>query len=530
MGTPLHIREISYLICENLDRASLARLARTASAFKQPALDVLYCQKIDINVLIRCFPHSLLTMQQPVHHVFPVLLRDLEDEDVPRIMVYFERIKNLSLSECDDRSSWKILLEQLALKVPCFFPTVRNLWINTIASFPSDPSLNFAAELRAVSFDSSMNEVIEKWLTVMVNRCPKLRRIRFNSRSSLPCEVWSLFPLFENLVEVVVRCPLSDGLFEILGTCLVLDSLDFTGVGILNSRGIHIPSSSFPSLHRLMLPSIHSPQAVPSFAAGAFPQLQSITASEIPPIVAEQLLQAFSICAAQLVSFTADLAAFSTPDHFRSLFSQLNHWSRTLEKVHISAEDGDFIGDTWHFGHVCVPLLPLNRLKRLILWIGPGFSMSDQDTSEIGKHWKNLYEFRILLSCTSEARSSFQGLVEMASECVDLTIAVIPISYEQVPPLPKAAYNNNLRELSVGRAPIEDAVAVADFLKAAFPYLKTIGPDTVVPAPYDQRWHRVKELLADQRFPQNEIDEASDISDSDGEWFDWDGLENSDFE
>ncbi|KAH8818685.1 hypothetical protein DL96DRAFT_1684324 [Flagelloscypha sp. PMI_526] len=518
METPLHVSEICSVICEYLNSRSLSRLARTTSAFRDPALDILYGRTINIETLMRCLPSDLLTVQREVPKnaaSLPLVLsRNIVEGDVPKIMRYFQRVKRLCLF--GNGAIWIPALRELAsnVRVPYLFPNIRHVWIGISAALLLDPSLYFGPDAQTVSFQSNVEEVGYSWLPILSKHCSALQRMRFSPGFgvNMSFETSSLLTSFQKLIEVVLILPISSSDFQILGTCPALQKLEFDGQNVLNSWDIEVPSLGFPSLRRLKLPRLYSPELVPSFAAGSFPQLQKVHVSGITPDSTERLLYAISTSAASLVSFKSRMEDFTQREHFLSLFSYLRYWSGTLEKIEISALGRPHDSGLWHFSHVCAPLLSLNRMRRLILWIGPpsGLTMTDQDAFEIGRQWKSLQELRILLSTTTEGGISLKGLVALASECPRLTSAVIPVSYVQVPHSPEGSCNISLRWLAVGCAAIENEVSIANFFKISFPNLKIIRPDSDLPEPYNERWARVKELLGDRTGPGEDPDEESD--------------------
>ncbi|KAF8550846.1 hypothetical protein OG21DRAFT_1419041 [Imleria badia] len=59
----LRLTEISAVVCEFLDRSSLACFARTCLAFEEPALDALWKVVDGLEPLARLFPDSMWILE-----------------------------------------------------------------------------------------------------------------------------------------------------------------------------------------------------------------------------------------------------------------------------------------------------------------------------------------------------------------------------------------------------------------------------------------------------------------------------------
>ncbi|KAH8832859.1 hypothetical protein DL96DRAFT_1583668 [Flagelloscypha sp. PMI_526] len=509
MNSAFFIPEIFSVICEYVDASTLVQLACTASHLREAALDELYGQEMTMPNLVRCLPSVLLVKKESEDNNWLewTFLRDIVKEDIPDAMKYFSRVKNLYISG-HAQIYWRPILTGLAGQgVNCFFPNLRTIRIQVEDDlFITNPTLFFGGLLQHVVLDIHDGVLSSVWMKAMKELCPYLQTITFcGDFKNAETEADALASLhsWKHLTSVKVHGTLTAATFQALASVTSLEVLrsQIEAKDLSNPQLIPIPDWGFSSLQELNFPGNLSPKTVSSSSTiTSFQSLRSMQTSICSRSLSDSILQAASRSPLKSIDLRIQMC---TPDALQTIAVHFVAWSTTLEDIYMSetgyrAFHNEEDPTAWRFHEMLSHLACLRQLRRLRILVGPGFTMREDDVDTIGGNWKHLEVIQLYLPLNSDVYTglSLEGFTRLASECPALTTAIIPFSWLDVPPLPSGPQNLALSSMSIGRAPIEDASAVAAFLECAFPNLKKILPDSYIRPPYGERWNTVKSLVA----------------------------------
>ncbi|KAJ7137374.1 hypothetical protein C8R43DRAFT_1109909 [Mycena crocata] len=141
----LCVPEIVGMVCEELSGKSqaLAVLARSCTAFLEPALDVLWRDQKTLWNFLRCLPQDLFTVEDEGTGYRRLqamrLLRPIVATDWDRALVYARRIRTLECEKPPVRISYPDVLMATSMSFPgdCLFPNLdRLIWRKPEGEFP----------------------------------------------------------------------------------------------------------------------------------------------------------------------------------------------------------------------------------------------------------------------------------------------------------------------------------------------------------------------------------------------------------
>ncbi|KAJ7647953.1 hypothetical protein FB45DRAFT_823087 [Roridomyces roridus] len=518
MHPALAVTELVELVCEKLhepkidelagNEGTLASLAVTCRAFREPALDTLWRIQLGIDNIIKCLPSHLWEIREdgdPMTVASPFsfhLIGPVQPADWTVPLSYSRRIKVLLMKEVltDLRFPDGALFEAIASTLPsqllCPNLQVLTAWADGEAYFPY-LNLFLGPRIKDVSiaisrFDipipSNLNLQSLKKLHVL-SPLPTAAEITTLCRSA--CDlIRQLHQIEELWVPNVDREALEQ--LSRLPSLKVL-TLDHSRVGfhgpatMATASGAHLVSPLFPALQRVFL---HD--ALPNF-------------------IVEFLKLHSSDCPISYISVTitegGDLSAVSAAISSRLCSVDDLTLYLTLYEGPPSIHDGN-INDL-------VPLLSLGNLVRVNLTLPVVRRIDDALLMDIATSWPKLKALTLqesdhrLSQQLQPPRMTLNGIVALATYCRDLERLTLQINgaaailapADDHFPEPQLA----LRTFEVGSSPIgSDADSVAEFLGRLFPRLRSIDRGfhqgtSEVARTTERRWKRVQKLLRKEK-------------------------------
>ncbi|KAH8818970.1 hypothetical protein DL96DRAFT_377071 [Flagelloscypha sp. PMI_526] len=517
MRSPFDITELKLLLCTHIqDRQTLARLARTSSRFRDCALDTLYSDHIKMSALIRCVPPNVFQAMREKDR----LLQNTVELNMENIMKYFRRVKKLHISaRTVDHDQWLPILHALAQFVPCFFPNLRQLFLNGWNSlFMSRPTLIFPPSLRIMIFRFKHDAFLEAWFPALMDHCPELRKVFLLGIEKPETEALILpsFLSWRNLKHVSFLITISPLTVQTLASHPSLESLKLPPIRYPQSSQMPyscpLPPESFCSLHSLSLSKISSSHELPDFPPGSLPSLLLLDLDGCSLWVSNFMLERVS--RAPLEDLEAVIedqpVALGSPSDMNAFIRLMQPFIRSLTTLFIKQAKYDNPAvQFWAFEQVCGHLLSFSQLQVLVIKVGPGFTMTQNDVDRIGDRWKELTVFQLRLPRHTEVYNAGLSLEEFSrfmTACPRLKKAKIPFSAVDVPTHLSSPPHINLGRLNVGCAPIGNGIDVAKFLQQMFPrirhfsyYQKNVGSVEGV------RWTQVEQRLRwlNDRWPSS---------------------------
>ncbi|KAH8824790.1 hypothetical protein DL96DRAFT_144571 [Flagelloscypha sp. PMI_526] len=518
MRSPLDIPELKLLLCTHIqDKPTLARLARTSSQFRDCALDTLYSDHIWMPQLIQCVPQNVFQAMGEEDHR---LLQNTVELNTENIMKYFRRVKNLHISAgTEAHDQWLPILQALAQLVPCFFPNLRQLFLlgwNSLSM--SHPTLFFPPSLRMVAFSLEHDALFVAWFPALMDHCPELRKV-FLLGIEKPETEQLILPSFlswRNLKHVSFILTISPLTVQTLALHPSLESLTLPPIRHPQSSQMPyscpLPPESFCSLRKLSLFKISFSYELPDFLPGSLPSLLSLDLDRCSRCVGNFMLERVSQVPLEDLKAVIENepVALGSRSDMNAFIGLTQPFIRSLTTLFIKQAKYDNPAvQFWPFEQVCGHLLSFSQLKEVIIKVGPGFTMAQNDVDRIGNRWKELTVFQLRLPRHTEVYNAGLSLEEFSrfmAACPRLKKAKIPFSAVDVPTHLSSPPNINLDRLNVGCAPIGNGIEVAKFLQQMFPrihhfsyYQKNVG------SVEDVRWTQVEQRLRwlNDRWPSS---------------------------
>ncbi|KAJ6449929.1 hypothetical protein C8R47DRAFT_1255368 [Mycena vitilis] len=476
------VAELVDMICAQFDLASadwrnyraLGALARTCTAFRDPALDRLWRSTTLVQLLTSCMPSELWAFDMRSRKGCSVmvsqrtltLLRPIRDSDWRRVRLYAPRIRKLTSGQ--DRCFLDHIFPSLSLAFP-------------------ESLLQNLQHLRWCHH----NDFDFPYITTFLR--PSLTHISFELLST------SDFSLLPRLGE---RCPHLAGISIAAGPGVDLQPLSYFVAHLPTVRTLSIPwlgqdtmehLSKLPTLNSLTIESIPEALAVsPVRVVPAFPALQHLSIHEGMLVHVTQFLgmcndvplETFSVArngyggpdyppAADMDSFFATLEARVSHSTLRRLHVDgYNRWSDTPEPELYPVRR-----------ETIALLLCFKNLTYLHLTSSLGFDLDDDIVSRMARSWPQIERLHLagIQLYARRPRTTLASLCSIARHCpriVALTIAFDGsqiVSPSSISP-GVVVHNKSLRDMDVLHSPIAigTSISMRRFLSGVFPNLTWI--------------------------------------------------------
>ncbi|OAX39711.1 hypothetical protein K503DRAFT_865211 [Rhizopogon vinicolor AM-OR11-026] len=454
---------------ERDSRVTIAALARTCRAFKEPALDVLWKNINGIKPLISCFPQG-------------VVGKTAEGK--------------LTLGRPPFADEWK-LLEQYACRVHSL--TIQAFHLDQISdevvqALVSTPSFPLLPNLRRLEWWNDRDCFFPLLRILLV---PTIRSLTLRGS---PYMRWS--PSFAKsalLASIGVRYP------SVREFNCTFDSKENSDVvskavcdwhelvhlqtGVLNTQALaHL--ASLPSLESLSFMTYDSaadtqPQSIPIFTSKL--DAVSITCRCASVVIVERFL-------IHRIPQTS-----SSPSRSASLQSL----SKSLSNPRMMLMTKYLIINVLHFD-VIAPLLQFSRLTVLDLTWFCSLDVDDEALKYMAQAWPQLEELYFEFSSQSLVLTSrtFTGLVHLIKYCrhlhhIQMRFVACSIDTD-IEPFSTTTANENLTFLDVGISSISNPIAVACQLHALLPNLTHVEYhewDECTPLPFQEEWDEMNGYL-----------------------------------
>ncbi|KAF9232048.1 hypothetical protein BU15DRAFT_55452 [Melanogaster broomeanus] len=218
-----------------LKNPTLAALARTCRAFKEPALDMLWFELDDLSPLVRCLPRDSWNddREESITPLVYSFTRPLTETEWCTLQGYTRRIRALELD-------WPHkTLDETAIRVLCNPPTTDPLFPNIQLIFWSDPTRERFSFIRSLVGQETTSLTIKNWgkdwgtgelaiLATLTTRCPEMKIICLPLTDSIELSngISATLCGWDNLTEV--DCDdIEETTLLHLGGLRSLSSLDF---------------------------------------------------------------------------------------------------------------------------------------------------------------------------------------------------------------------------------------------------------------------------------------------------------------
>ncbi|OJA17506.1 hypothetical protein AZE42_11982 [Rhizopogon vesiculosus] len=482
-------------------RATIAALARTCRAFKEPALDTLWKNIDGFEPLISCLPEGIVgrTTEGQL-----TLTRPLSLDDWNIIGQYAHRIRSLTitssrLNNLDDQIVRALVCPPSSALLPnlrylewwdereCFFPLLRTLLVPTFRSLK-------LASASCKPWEPS---------------CAK---------SSLLASLGAQCPSIQRFV-----CAYSDDSHTMCEFVCSWQKLLHLNAGVLNTPSLHHLASlpSLKSLHFRTLGDVDEiqPNYTPTFSS----HLDEVyITAPIPHFFAQRLRNVRFLSCQSAVLLSGDHDPEFIYDS-REEIRELHNESLDIPNLMISFSECfspdleqikfDFSFFIAHGGPPLVlgfnsiaPLLSFGRLTKLDLrWFNTS-TIDDDALNKIAQSWPQLKEFYLGTAHRELISPSltFVGLTHLIRHCRHLR--TIAMSFRacsmdtNCEPFSNTIPSKKITRISVGVSPIVDPIAVASQLHMLLPNLTDVPTyiQSSLPHPFEHikdNWSTVAESL-----------------------------------
>ncbi|KAH7929967.1 hypothetical protein BV22DRAFT_1116525 [Leucogyrophana mollusca] len=502
----LAISELLRTIITNTTQdGTLASLARTCKAFKDPALDVLYAELSSLYPLVKCMPQDLWEDEADCLS----FVRPMKTSDWDVFRRYARRVRSFNHSHTFDSKTVTVSVFQALSMHPTLSSLVPNLrqlsWNDTreaptvFLRFIIGPSLVsctiYQTSGRAITIVPALGAL-----------CPFMKRI------DLPASQPS-----SRAKDII-----SDALCN-------WNNLESLKCGIITGKALlHI--AGLPSLKALTfrIPTIPTTFHGSSLGEGAFPALESLTI--------------FSYNSRD-PCFTAFFKALKTPIHISSFWMTAGQYDdgdpRANPGNHDIKPSVDVISESLvsltskccaeTLGSITIChdledlpiqfpanlaitfntlrlLLPFRHLRTLNIDPSCAFSLDDAALAEMAIAWPNMEDLGLgtAYGWRAPSKITLQGLIPLLRNCPKLMYLGIVIDATVVPPRTKHESNIQhewLQELVLADSPITKPAYVSAFLSDALSSIPLISSwdgeltNFEGAKKYRRRWAQVRKMM-----------------------------------
>ncbi|KAJ7123590.1 hypothetical protein C8R44DRAFT_784060 [Mycena epipterygia] len=491
------------------DFRTLARLARTCTAFSDPALNILWEYQDTILNILGCFPSYLFEM---VHdHRGPVedirMLRSVSPTDWERPLFYSSRVKMFRMHYPWPATTAAFETIRLSCPQPHLFPNLDLLDLTHRRYSEEDSThyINFLLSPRITTLGLAfggevelLRQIVGPALTV---QCPSLGEVAIRNDGSDELALPSVSTFVRNLVRIHTLTVenLDREAFEHLGNLPTLKVLTLRNLKVpAILRPVENTNSMYASLETLRFGTTRV-EHVAAF-------LDLIRNSPVKKFKIEYLDEIPTKNEPKQLYST--LAAHFNPLSFRIIVIEHGGW--VDGDVDEYPDSGPITGDVLSIMFCFINLVSVSLNHPF------GFDLNDADIFNLACAWPRIEKLSLgyIIGWSRRPRVTLYGLYAFAQHCPNLGYLAMPCDATGLPewePASTEASQTRLKWIDVKESAIDDIGRVAAFLSSVFPCV-TIRADRNdelegEEAEYSGRWekvgHIVKESLGKREGPVN---------------------------
>ncbi|KAJ7137356.1 hypothetical protein C8R43DRAFT_1019984 [Mycena crocata] len=472
----LWVPEIVGIVCEELSGESqaLAVLARSCTAFHDPALDVLWREQKSLQNIIGCMPEDLVYVAEVNDERPPRTLRlrrSIVATDWDRALVYARRVRFMScVSSSTGVSCSSGLFSALSMSLPSdyYFPNLESLVWNH--QFEKDfHHLRFFLGPRLISVNLTCKTSVRQIsiLSILPQKCPALKELILHT-TTLDAEI------MEPGVSASL-CMLIDRLLHLENI-----KISIPDVGTLQAIG-RMRTLRKAFLHELPLEL--STSTIPDGPFFANTQEISLTHVDHPAVIAF-----LDMCThSTLIILSIQFDSYAPRSLMRPLFRALaacRPWHQSLTQIRLNIDtlvaEPAVQGDEYLVDiQTLRPLFCFGNVKEVHITTLLGLSLDDAGIADMARSWPRIQ----ILSFIGYGRvvtppATLQGLRYLAQYCPSLVELYMTFDASSVPPATaephQHIFQTSLSSFEVDYSPITSPFDVARFLSGIFPNLRSI--------------------------------------------------------
>ncbi|KAH8099394.1 hypothetical protein BXZ70DRAFT_1000914 [Cristinia sonorae] len=530
---------LEYIVDSPNGRRSLARLARTCKAFKEPALNVLWRDLDSFVPLLSLFPNGLM---RRARRPGLGLAKNPEPADWEKLLAYAERVRSITYNESHSNVSPSIfpLIEDLRPKRFILPNLTALIWKSETPAALERSLLFMNPGLQSLTIEMGTKYSKMSDFLLQVTEKTALSTFSFTLHSNLPDNFVDIMQPHNHFEKLALMAP---------GALAARVGKWASGLPFLRSFSLDLSNRTTTAVEGFfddIEPGSGSGYSTPSSVGGTDSGIFSGDELDFSDIrkSAVRLTSdgprhgAFAnLQHIQLTGDTSNVATFLK--HITSPLAQIDliiddppakddwqdlcylvcdQFSDTLLSLRISATSSsryaELVRSTSRGGEAQLQHLPLEhfaflpRLQRLEIDLPESVIFHNRDIAHIARVCPNLEVLRLCGSARFSPASgspylTLEGLVPLTMECKRLnTLAVVLNALEGRPEVfrTREVCSRSLQRLSVGHSWIQDPLKAAILLSHLAPYLEgikwfsqttragTVGADAAA-------WQKVSDLL-----------------------------------
>ncbi|KAJ7772279.1 hypothetical protein B0H16DRAFT_1512947 [Mycena metata] len=512
MHPALEIREIVQSVFGHVGRPSsgydlktLAMLARTCTAFCDPALDLLWAEQHNLKALMGCFPGDLFLevdlvafrRAAPPSHFARRIVQDLgirrpiTKEDWDRPLLYSHRVKALYLdNSIGTASASTSAFYDICLAFPGshLFPNLRTLQADLSSAYREIQPARvipflLAPGIERITIALRQIDTASHFLPTLPQRCPSITYLDISNWDN--GDTQSSSAVVQNLPQMQ----------ELRVYSLNRQALEYV--------------RRLPTLKTLLIEDFTVDLPVDDNAdAHSYSSLKDLEFGRTRVHRVTEFLKITRNCSLQRLHIGSFESETATAANMASLFSTLaaqrcSHTSLRTIRYHTRSSnsppsDPDIYALT---GHMIRPLFRFTNMVTVTIYQPCGLDITDDDVSQLASAWPCL-EFLSLGGIYQVAsRVTLHALYVLASHCPRLLSLSISLDATLVPALLTSIFDHPLQYIYVGRAAITEPAPVARYIATMFPATRVKAwadietPRNSQETVYHGRWRIVSEDL-----------------------------------
>ncbi|KAF7355847.1 hypothetical protein MVEN_00913200 [Mycena venus] len=466
---------VSLIFCETLNGAeqslnhlnrdsaqTLAGLARTCKAFRDPALDLLWKSQCTVMNVLNCMPGDIWEVLDDTDAEEVRLKRAVLPTDWERPLIYSHRVRHfqyqLSYSYPDSAAFYEML--RMCLPPEPLFPNIESLlWETSDAALLPHFRLFIGPRLTSLTVSTFQSASHLSLLPTLATQCPLLQEVCILTSDGLPghCEAVSFFvKQLTHLESLEVPCLDS----------VALDHL--AKLPVLDLVHLHDQTPLSPVLE------LASQTEVPSSCDIDMLTLTVTDARAATDVLAR--LHASPICSL-VIQFPKNTSADAVQEIYNGVAANCNHASlHTLSIALPPAGTTDTAADP---EQIALHAVPGTHLFPTFL-----AHNAHVTAAEIARAWPRITSLDLAGSAFLHVppRTTLRALLSFAQLCPHLWRLSLPINAHSVPKWRKAQTaaearptQRRLRSLHVGESPVGTPLDVAAYLSSIFPRLEWVS-------------------------------------------------------
>ncbi|KAJ7116895.1 hypothetical protein C8R44DRAFT_983272 [Mycena epipterygia] len=462
----LHIREMVDMVFEfsKSSPRTLAVLARTCTAFQNPALDILWRDQDTLMNLLRCMPSDLFgeEAESGLNGIRTLrLLRPIVASDWDRPRLYVPRVKELISGTSGGVSLAEVLPTlSMCLIDDYLFPNLSALfWWHNTGEFPYI-HLFLTSKLTTIGLVCKNVVSDLSVLSVLPYKCPTLKDVSIFLRNS-------------TREFTTLSSPVKASISMFIHGLLRLEKLN---IWIPDMAALeHV--GALPTLRSLTLTTL--PVALVLSPSSQMPMFTCLRRLALTAVDVQSATTFLGMCVgARLQSVQVDFTAANTSEQMKNFSTALALCRRshsTLTSLSID-NSSSTVADVMHTDSLRT-LFCFGQLERICIDSMAGFDLDDAAVSDMARAWPCIKSLELRGQNVVRARATLQSLRMLARHCLRLHTfhmtfdSILPPSTDETQ---EHVSQKSLTSLNVEDSAIYATLPIARFLSGIFPNLKTI--------------------------------------------------------